>query len=111
MLPRLLSNSWRRSWAAMGCHTSGPEVWFNHMAVKTTLNVDERLLARAKALASREGITLTALVEESLRARLAPRSRTRTPREFDLPTVKGTAPPNVDITDREALFDLLDEEP
>lgn len=80
------------------------------MAVKTTLNLDERLLARAKALALREGTTLTALVEDSLRARLAPRSRSGTPGEFDLPTVKGTAPPNVDIADREALFDLLDED-
>jgi hypothetical protein len=81
------------------------------MAVKTTLNLDERLLARAKALALREGTTLTAIVEQSLRARLAPRPRTATPGEFDLPSVKGTAPPNVDITDREAVFDVLDDEP
>jgi hypothetical protein len=85
-------------------------VWFSHMAVKTTLNLDERLLARAKALALREGTTLTAIVEESLRARLAPRPRTGKPGEFDLPSVSGTAPPNVDITDREALFDVLDDE-
>jgi hypothetical protein len=81
------------------------------MATKTTLNLDERLLARAKALALREGTTLTAIVEQALRARLAPRPSNAEPREFDLPTVKGTAAPNVDIADREALFDLLDEGP
>ena len=80
------------------------------MAVKTTLNLDERLLARAKALALREGTTLTAIVEQSLRARLAPRPRGARLDEFTLPTVKGAAPPNVDISDREALFDALDEQ-
>jgi hypothetical protein len=81
------------------------------MAVKTTLNLDERLLARAKALALREGTTLTAIVEQALQARLAPRSRRGSSGEFTLPTVKGTAPPHVDVADREALFDLLDDEP
>lgn len=76
---------------------------------KTTLNLDERLLARAKALALREGTTLTALVEEALRARLAPRPRSVTSVELNLPTVKGAAPPNVDIADREALFELFDD--
>ena len=85
-------------------------VWLNHMPVKTTLNLDERLLARAKALALREGTTLTAIIEQSLRARLAPRARAGTPGQLDLPTVRGTAPPNVDITDRDALFDTLDDE-
>jgi hypothetical protein len=89
-------------------------VWLSHMAVKTTLNLDERLLARAKALALREGTTLTAIVEQSLRARLAPRAKTAKigkPGQFDLPTVKGTAAPNVDVADRDALFDVLDDEP
>jgi hypothetical protein len=81
------------------------------MAVKTTLNLNERLLARAKALALREGTTLTAIVEESLQARLALRSKMSKPVALVLPTVKGTAPPNVDISDREALFDALDDEP
>ncbi|HKU41770.1 MAG TPA: DUF6364 family protein [Polyangiales bacterium] len=80
------------------------------MAGKTTLNIDERLLARAKALALREGTTLTAIVEEALRARLAPRPKGDQAFEFSLPTVKGTAPPSVDIADREAVFDLLDDE-
>ena len=80
------------------------------MPVKTTLNLDERLLVRAKALALREGTTLTAIVEQSLRARLAPRPKrpnSGKAEEFELPTVTGTAAPNVDVADREALLDVL----
>lgn len=79
-------------------------------AIKTTLNIDERLLARAKALALREGTTLTAIVEQALRARLTPRPKSVAPGEFSLPTVKGTAAPNVDIADREAVFDVMKDE-
>jgi hypothetical protein len=38
--------------------------------MKTTLNVDDELLVRAKALAARERSSVTALVEEGLRLRL-----------------------------------------
>jgi hypothetical protein len=77
--------------------------------MKTTLNIDDRLLERAKALAAREGTTLTAVVEEALRARLAPRPRVARTASIELPTVKGERVPSVDVADREALFDVLDE--
>jgi hypothetical protein len=38
--------------------------------VKTTLDINDRLLAEAKALAARQHTTLTRLVEEGLRLRL-----------------------------------------
>ena len=47
-------------------------VWVTHM--KTTLDIDDHLLERAKRQAAAQGTTLRALVEEALRARLAPRS-------------------------------------
>jgi hypothetical protein len=80
-----------------------------YMAAKTTLNIDEKLLARAKALAARNGTTLTALVEEALRARLAPRPAVRGAFQLELHTVRGAAPPAVDVADRLALYDLLDD--
>jgi hypothetical protein len=76
--------------------------------MKTTLNLDDRLLTRAKALAAREGTTLTAIVEDALRARLATKPRARPEVRLTFPTVKGTAAPGVDIADRDALFDVLD---
>jgi hypothetical protein len=45
--------------------------------MKTTLDLDDDLLARAKAQAARERTSLTALIEEGLRLRL--RSRRRGP--------------------------------
>ena len=48
-------------------------------SVKTTLDLDDDLLARAKALAARERTSLTALIEEGLRLRLRRRGPSRTP--------------------------------
>ena len=77
--------------------------------MKTTLNIDDTLLLRAKAIAAREGLTLTALVEEALRARLTPRSRSQPSTRIVLPTVKGSSVPSVDVANREELFELMDE--
>jgi hypothetical protein len=38
--------------------------------MKTTLNLDDKLLAEAKAVAARERTTLTRLIEEGLKNRL-----------------------------------------
>ncbi len=77
--------------------------------MKTTIDLDDALLARVKRLAAAEGTTLRAVVEEALRARLMPRSKTRQPYTFSPPTVRGTAAPAADIADRNAVHDLLDE--
>lgn len=45
--------------------------------MKTTLDLDDRLLARAKALAARERKSLTTLIEEGLRLRLRGRQASR----------------------------------
>ena len=39
-------------------------------SMKTTLDLDDELLVRAKALAAREGRSLTGLIEDGLRLRL-----------------------------------------
>ncbi len=43
--------------------------------MKTTLDLDDELLVRAKAHAARESKSLTALIEEGLRLRLRSRQR------------------------------------
>lgn len=45
--------------------------------MKTTLDLDDELLVRAKALAAREGRSLTSLIEEGLRLRLRAREPAR----------------------------------
>lgn len=75
--------------------------------MKTTLNLDERVLKNAKEQAARDGITLTAFVEQALKARLLPQSEIETYR-FQPKVVKGSRPPNVDIAEREALYEVID---
>jgi hypothetical protein len=79
--------------------------------MKTTLNLDDKLLTRAKALARAQGTTLTRVVEEALRARLMPRSARRERFQLHVTTVRGKKGPAVDIADRNALFELLDQNP
>jgi Bacterial antitoxin of type II TA system, VapB len=77
--------------------------------MRTTINLDGRLLAEAKLLAQRSGKTLTAIIEDALRERLARRS---TPAPCDptrLPTVGGNGLlPGVDLDNSATLRDLMD---
>ena len=75
--------------------------------MKTTLNLNDHILRRAKRRAARDGVTLTRFVEDALRARLTdPESDQAF--KLELTVVYGHAPPNVDISDRDALYAVLD---
>lgn len=75
--------------------------------MKTTLNIDDQVLRNAKAEAARAGITLTKLVEDALRAKLMEAERSETYR-FEPRVVTGNRPPNVDISERDALYEVID---
>ena len=75
--------------------------------MKITLNLYDEILRRAKARAADEGISLTRFVEDALRSKLMDDER-KEPFKLDLVTVHGHAPPNVDISDRDALYEVLD---
>ena len=77
--------------------------------MKTTLNLNDRVLQRAKRRAAREGITLTRLVEDALRARLATTSKGKARFRLKLHTVKGESAPKVDFCDRNALYEVMDD--
>ncbi len=78
--------------------------------MKTTLDLDDALLTEAKTRAAAAGTSLKSYVEDALRARLLPRlSGEQEPFRLKLPIVEGTAPPAVEVMDRRALYDLLDE--
>lgn len=89
------------------CGRDGPMIWASHM--KTTLEIDDRLLARARRHASARGMTLRAVVEEALRARLAAKPEAKPGYSFSPPTVRGSRPPEIDVADRNALYDVLDD--
>ncbi|HYD49539.1 MAG TPA: type II toxin-antitoxin system VapB family antitoxin [Terriglobales bacterium] len=77
--------------------------------MKTTIEIDDRLLERAKRQAAARGTTLRAVIEDALRARFAARPANAIRFQFAPPVVQGSQPPAVDPADRNAVYDLLDE--
>lgn len=80
--------------------------------MRTTINLDEQLLAEVKVLAARTGRTLTSVIEDSLRAALAPRSVPAAQRRrVELPTDgSGGLLPGVDLDSSADLLDLMERD-
>jgi len=77
--------------------------------MRTTVNIDDQLLAETKVLAGRSGKTLTAVIEDALRDRLARQPATTLQEQVLLLTVGGHGLlPGVDLDDSAALQDLMD---
>jgi len=57
--------------------------------MKTTLNINDDLLIKARAVAARERKTLTTLIEEGLRLRLRGRRASAVRRRLPLPVYRG----------------------
>lgn len=76
--------------------------------MKTTLNIDDRLLAEAKAVAATERLTLTRLVEEGLVLRL--RRKARHKRALKLPVYQGKSglAEGIDASSNRCLLDAAD---
>ena len=77
--------------------------------MRTTVRLDDRLLAEVKKYAAETGRTLTSVLEDALRETLA-RRQTRVRRRFvRLRTVKGDGlQPGVDLDDAASLLDLME---
>ena len=81
------------------------------MVMKTTLNIDDRLARAVKRLAAERGVTMTQVVEEALRAAVLPPADPEGPFHLEWVTVRGRKPPDVDIADRDALYDHMEGRP
>lgn len=79
--------------------------------MRTTVNIDEDLLAQAKLLALQSGQTLTAVIDDALRQRLARRAAGGQPLgESHLPVFAGTGlRPGVDLDNSAGLRDVMDD--
>lgn len=77
--------------------------------MKTTLELEDDLLTDAKRRAAAAGITLKAFVEEALRARLLQRTKVPGGFRLKLPVIEGKRPPAVEISDRRALYDFMED--
>ena len=77
--------------------------------MRTTLRIDDGLLAAAKAQAARTGRTLTSLFEDALRAFLALEKRPGRQRRKKLPTFDGGGlQPGVDLDHSAGLLDVME---
>jgi len=76
--------------------------------MRTTIHLPDDLLAQAKRAALESGTTLTAVIEEALRERLARRAGQPTP-AVHLTTFGGSGPKSgVDLDDSAALLGLME---
>jgi hypothetical protein len=74
--------------------------------MRTTVTFSESTLRAAKKRALAEAASLSEVVERAVRLYLA--KPERSPRYKFVPLIKGGKLPNVDIADRDALYDLMD---
>lgn len=75
--------------------------------MKTTLDIDDRLLREAKAAGAREGKSLTRLIEEGLALRLRPPRAHPAKGKITLPVFKGCTglAPGIDPGSNRAMYD------
>ena len=77
--------------------------------MRTTIKIDDRLLAEAKTRAADSGRTLNAVVEDALREAFARRAVADRPPRPKLPVFRGgRLLPGVDLDDGAALLDLME---
>ena len=81
--------------------------------MKTTLDLDDELIIKAKATSARERKSLTTLIEEGLRLRLRPRSASRRTKPTRLPVVRGRRGlvAGVDSLSNKSLLGAADDDP
>ena len=76
--------------------------------MKTTLNLDERILRAAEARAAETGDTLTHLIESALRSYLASASAVSGDFRLQLLVKSGQPVPGVTFDDRDALSERME---
>jgi len=77
--------------------------------MRTTIRLDESLLAEAKKIAAEKGSTLTSVVENALRQSFAQQKRASRRGKVSFTTSgKGGLRPGVDLDDSAALLDLME---
>jgi hypothetical protein len=77
--------------------------------VRTTISIDDTLLAEAKARAAASGRTLAAVVDDALREAFARRPHVGPPDLPSLPIFRGSRlGPGVDLDDSAELLELME---
>lgn len=81
--------------------------------MRTTVNIDEHLLAEAKLIAARTHQSIGSVLEEALRTFIDQQSRGGDVPSYALPEfayARSGLRPGVDLEDKEQMADLLDDD-
>lgn len=79
--------------------------------MRTTIRLEDDLIREAKIRAAEQGITLTQLIDESLRERLSTQAQPRKRGPFRLRSYgEGGIRQGVNLEDNRAVRDLMDED-
>ena len=80
--------------------------------MRTTINLPDELLARLKNAAVASGSTLTELIEDAVREKLARRKPKETnPQPIELETYgRGGLMPGIDLDDSASLLDVMESD-
>lgn len=78
--------------------------------MKTTLDLNDNLLAEAKSLAAQQRTTLTRLIEEGLQLRLRKQRAQAKPLRIPVHRGKGGLTPGLDGLSNKALLDVADRD-
>jgi plasmid stability protein len=77
--------------------------------MRTTLNLDDDLMRTVKRRAAETGQTMTQIIEAALREMMTRPSTDPGGNEFEWVTVRGSVRPGVDVSDRDSLFDVMED--
>lgn len=78
--------------------------------MRTTIRLDDDLLAEVKLLAARSGKTLTSVIEDALRETLSRQKQTGERKPVRLTTVSGQGlQPGIDLDDAASLLSMMEE--
>jgi hypothetical protein len=78
--------------------------------MRTTIRLDDNLLAEVKMLAARSGKTLTSIIEDALRETLSRQKQVGERKPVRLTTVSGQGPqPGIDLDDTASLLSIMEE--
>jgi hypothetical protein len=79
--------------------------------MRTTIHLDDTLYRDVKTAAAESGQTVTTLIQDALRQRLAGRKRGTGRKRLRLPTWKGKGlQPGVDLNDSAALLERMERD-
>ncbi len=78
-----------------------------YICMRTTLNLDDSLVRKAKLRAAERGETLTRVIEDALRQALAGTCPTDSTFKLRWVTARGRVLPGVDLTDRDSLYERM----